>query len=61
MTVFMPLWVADVKWIHSRKDVYWRGHLAENGKWTYETNSWTRDAKGDWIFTNFIPATVTRK
>lgn len=61
MTVFYPLWMADVQWLHNRKDVYWSGHLTENGKWTYETNSWTRDIKGDWIFTNFTPAAVSRK
>jgi len=61
MKVFYPLWMADAQWLHSRRDVYWSGHLTENEKWTYKTNSWTRDAKGDWIFTNFTPAAVTRK
>ena len=61
MTAFYPLWIADVRWIHSRRDTYWRGFLAENGEWTYETNSWKRDIKGKWIYTNFIPSKVKRK
>ena len=61
MNCFYPLWIADVRWVHSRKDVYWRGFRAENGEWTYETNSWTRDVKGEWIFTNFQPARATSR
>src|SRR5262249_51048970 len=58
MKAFYPLWVADVRWLHNHRDIYWRGGRTENGEWTYETNSWTRDAKGEWIFTNFTSATV---
>lgn len=61
MNCFYPLWIADVRWLHSRRDVYWRGGRNESGEWTYETNSWTRDPKGEWIFTNFVPATVAHK
>ena len=61
MKIFYPLWLADAQWLHSHKDIYWRGYLDDDGKWVYETNSWARNAKGDWIFTNFKPAAVSRK
>jgi hypothetical protein len=61
MKTFYPLWIADVRWLHKRRDIYWKGGRAENGEWTYETNSWAHDVKGEWVFTNFTPSAVTRK
>ena len=61
MKFFYPLWTADIQWLHNRIDVVSKAHVVENNHWVYETNTWTRDAKGDWIFTNYVPATVTGK
>jgi hypothetical protein len=61
MKFFYPLWTTDIQWLHNRKEVASRANLVENNHWVYETNTWTRDAKGDWIFTNYVPATVTGK
>ena len=61
MKAFYPLWIVDVRWFHNRQDIYttaWRG---ATGEWTYKTNSWVRDAKGEWILTNYQPATATSK
>ena len=56
MKTFYPLWIADVRWLHNRRDIYWRGGRAENSEWKYETNSWTHDPNGEWVFTNFTPS-----
>lgn len=61
MKMFLPLWGADVRWLHNRQDVYATGRLGENGEWAYRTNSWIRDMNGEWVLTNSTPDTAAGK
>lgn len=61
MKAFYPLWIADVRWLHRRQDVYMRARRDVTGEWTYQTNSWLRAADGEWILTNIGPSTAATK
>ena len=61
MYAFDPIWTVDVRWVHNRQDVYMLATRAYPGEWTYKTNSWLLDARGEWILTNFQPARAFSK
>jgi hypothetical protein len=61
MRIFFPLWMADVRWVHNRQDIYMTASRASTGEWTYKTNSWVHDLNGEWILTNFQAAAATSK